>query len=439
VNKKKVLGIATSLMVSIGVLLPIHSMAANTITINYWSHVNPPANDLEKILVGKFEKANPGIKVNFLPVAESDIATKFTTSLAGGGGPDLINLFSSFWPQYASQGLLSNVDYMAYAQGQGQKPADAAAAKKFFGDVYASKVVNGFKINGAQVGVPHEVSNYAFWTNADMFKAAGLDPVKDFPKTWEGLIKTCPAILKANPGKSAIVLPLFNAGEEYLVFDQMVRSSGGILFSQDGKTPYLDSPAAVKALTLWRDLVKKYKCINPSLGPTASTDNIDVFGGASSAMLAAAGSWYIPYLKDSFPKIYTSYKVGSPPVFAGSKPAGGAIYSYALLVPKQSKNTAAAWKLAGYLSANGQEFFNKTGVWLGDKKTLASAETAKSPHWAVFKNNLDTGVFLPPIIPIDAVTEKLKAAIEGAILGSEDPKKALATAQQAVIKLLAKK
>ena len=80
----------------------------------------------------------------------------------------------------------------------------------------------------------------------------------------------------------------------------------------------------------------------------------------------------------------------------------------------------------------------QTGVWLGDKATLASAETAKSPQWAIFKENLDTGVFLPPIIPIDAVTEKLKAAIEGAILGTTDPKAALATAQKAVLKLLSK-
>ena len=437
-QKKKLFLLLSSLILGTSLVSPIHSVAAGQITINYWSHVNPPANDLDKILIARFEKANPNIKVNFLPVAESDIATKFTTAIAGGGGPDLINLFSSFWPKYASQGLLASVDYMAYAQGQGKNISSLSDAKKYFEDVYSPKVVSGFQINGAQVGVPHEVSNYAFWVNTDMYKKAGLDATKNFPSTWEDVIKNCGPILKANPGKSGLVLPLFSAGEEYLVFDQMVRSAGGLLFSADGKTPYLDSAASIKALTLWRDLVKKYKCIIPSLGPTASTDNIDVFGSASSAMLAAAGAWYIPYLQGSFPKVYQTYKVGSLPVFAGSKPAGGAIYSYALLVPKQSKNTAAAWKLAGFLAANGQEFFNKTGVWLGDKTTLSSAETAKSPHWDIFKNNLDTGVFLPPIIPIDPVTEKLKAAIEGAVLGTADPKTALSTAQKAVLKLLGK-
>lgn len=437
-KNKKIFALLSSVLVCASIFSPVNSMAASQVTINYWTHVNPPANDLEKILISRFEKANPNIKVNFLPVGESDIATKFTTSMSGGGGPDLINLFSSLWPKYASTGLLASVDYMAYAQGHGQKPANVSDAKKYFEGIYSSKVVAGFQINGAQMGVPHEVSNYSFWINSDMYKKAGLDSVAKFPKTWEDVIANCAPILKSNPGKSAVVLPLFNAGEQYLVFDQMVRSAGGLLFSADGKTPYLDSAASVKALTLLKDLVKKYKCVIPSLGPTASTDNIDVFGGGSSAMLAAAGSWYIPYLQDSFPKVYKSFKVGLLPVFAGSKPAGGAIYSYALLVPKQSKNAAAAWKLAGFLAANGQEFFNKTGVWLGDKATLASAETAKSPQWAIFKENLDTGVFLPPIIPIDAVTEKLKAAIEGAILGTTDPKAALATAQKAVLKLLSK-
>ena len=205
---------------------------------------------------------------------------------------------------------------MAYAQGHGQKPANVSDAKKYFEGIYSSKVVAGFQINGAQMGVPHEVSNYSFWINSDMYKKAGLDPVAKFPKTWEDVIANCAPILKSNSGKSAVVLPLFNAGEQYLVFDQMVRSAGGLLFSADGKTPYLDSAASVKALTLLKDLVKKYKCVIPSLGPTASTDNIDVFGGGSSAMLAAAGSWYIPYLKDSFPKVYKSFKVGLLPVFA---------------------------------------------------------------------------------------------------------------------------
>ena len=140
-------------------------MAANQVTINYWSHVNPPANDLDKILIARLEKANPNIKVNFLPVAESDIPTKFTTAISGGGGPDLINLFSSLWPKYASTGLLASVDYMAYAQGQGQKPANVSDAKKYFESIYTPKVVAGFQINSTQIGVPHEVSNYAFWTN----------------------------------------------------------------------------------------------------------------------------------------------------------------------------------------------------------------------------------------------------------------------------------
>jgi ABC-type glycerol-3-phosphate transport system substrate-binding protein len=35
-------------------------------------------------------------------------------------------------------------------------------------------------------------------------------------------------------------------------FQPLTEQFGGELLSDDGKTAYLDSPAAVKALTLWR-------------------------------------------------------------------------------------------------------------------------------------------------------------------------------------------
>ncbi len=44
---------------------------------------------------------------------------------------------------------------------------------------------DGIRFAGKLYGVPTEVSNYACYLNNAMWKAAGLDPRQDFPKTWE--------------------------------------------------------------------------------------------------------------------------------------------------------------------------------------------------------------------------------------------------------------
>ena len=43
---------------------------------------------------------------------------------------------------------------------------------------YLPAVVGGYTFNGQIFGVPHEVSQFAYWINTDMFKAAGLDASK---------------------------------------------------------------------------------------------------------------------------------------------------------------------------------------------------------------------------------------------------------------------
>jgi len=129
--------------------------------------------------------------------------------------------------------------------------------------------------------------------------------------------------------------------------------------------------------------------------------------------------------------------VGQLPVFnAKDKPAGGAIYSYSLLVPKTSKQSVEAWKFGIWLSSKGQRYFNATGVWLGDLETLNSKDTAKSDNWAAFKEAIDTGEFLPTVTSYLQWTDIVRVMIESVILGTTTPEAAAKTAQADAVKLL---
>ena len=407
--------------------------AGQTITISYWTHDNGPTNVFEKTLIAQYQAANPNIKIDYLAIPGADLPTKLATSIAGGGGPDLVNVIRRAVPQLASKGLLTPVNFAQVAEVYGADYKGTNKGKAYFDTLYSPKVKAAFIWAGQQVGIPHEVAAYTFWTNTSFTTKAGI---KTFPKTWADVTASCKAISDANPGVTPLVLPLNSSGQMYQVFDAIVRSAGGKLITLDGKTPSLNTPSVIKSLALWRDLVKN-KCIDPSIGPIAGATASDLFAQGKSAMNMSSASWYLPYLKDGYPKIYSNYDVGQAPTFnATDKPVGGAIYSYALLVPKTSKQKVAAWKFGIWLSSKGQDYFNATGVWLGDLKTLNSAETAKSERWDVFKAGIDTGEFLPTVTSYVQWTDIVRLMIESVILGTTTPESAAATAQAAAVKLL---
>jgi len=400
--------------------------AADKITITYWTHVNPPAQAVEKKLVARYQALHPGVSIDYLPLDFNSLPTKLTTAVAGGGGPDLFNLFQSFVPALVQRQFVVPVDFKAFGVG------DRAG----FATHYLPSTVQGFSFNGQVYGIPHEVSNFAFWINQSAFKAAGLNPAKDFPTTWDQVATLGKKLTVRKNGKTVqegISLPLYNALRDTLVLDALTRQAGGLLFSADGKKVYLTSPAAIKALSMWSDLVHVHKINDPSLGPTASTDNLDLFGNGTAAMTNVGGSWFISYMKAGFPKGYNSYMVGPEPHFAGGPKVGADLYGFGLFVTSTSKQQAATWQFARFLADNGQTYFNDAGIWLGDKATLA---TAKTPHWDVFKKSFGQGFFLPPLTHFNEISAILERAIERVALNKVSAAQSLKQAQQEVQPLL---
>ena len=99
----------------------------------------------------------------------------------------------------------------------------------------------------------------SLFINNKAFAAAGLDPVKDAPKTWKDLMALGPKLKKVQGNRTvqkAFDFPYHSPRWEMQCFQPLVEQFGGKILSDDGKTAYLNSPEAVKALTLWRDVTK---------------------------------------------------------------------------------------------------------------------------------------------------------------------------------------
>jgi multiple sugar transport system substrate-binding protein len=404
------------------------SAAAKTVTISYWTHVNAPTNIFEKKLITQFQKANPTIKIKYLPVEWGVLPTKVKTSIAAGGGPDLFNFFGAYAPELMSKHYVAPVDLKAFGLKNGKKDLLAK---------YLPAVVNGYSVGSTVYGIPHEVSNHAFWINTDYFKAAGLDPVKDFPKTYDDVIRIAKQLQTLSNGpKEGLVLPQYNAIRETLTLQMMARQAGGSLFSEDAKKAQLNSAPVVKALQMWGDLVNIDKINQPSLGPVASNYPEDLFGAGTAGMNNTGGPWVVNILKDTYPKVNSTYTVGQQPTFTSGVKAGGTLYGFGLFVPVTSKHKAEAWKFASFLSSKGQQYFDETGVWLGDNATLNSAKTKTVPHWSEFSKNYAAGKFFPAIVRYAELSDVIQRAIQRVVLEGQSASTSLAKAQTEAIPLM---
>jgi ABC-type glycerol-3-phosphate transport system substrate-binding protein len=139
-------------------------------------------------------------------------------------------------------------------------------------------------------------------------------------------------------------------------------------------------------------------------------------------------------MSDTYPTI--KYKVLQQPTFKGGIQAGGTLYGFGLFVPSTSKQKAAAWKFAAFLQSKGQDYFDKTGVWLGDNKTFKSAATKAYPSWSAFATNFAAGEFLPPIVKYSELIDVIDRAIQRVVLEKKSASESLAVAQSEALLLM---
>lgn len=397
------------------------------ITLNYWTHVNEPSQIVEQKLIDAYEAEHTNVTINYLPVDFGSLPAKLNSAIAGGGGPDIFNYFQSYAPGLASKGYLAPVDFAAFGV------ADQAE----FNARYTEAIAAGYSdADGNAIGIPHEVSTYQFWINNDHFAAAGLDPVADYPSTWEE-VATVAAALQAAPGgpKEGIALSLNNPVRDTLILDAMARQAGQGLFSEDGLTAYVDSPEAIRALQTLGDFANVQKVNNPSLGPTASTNAEDLFGAGTAGMVNVGGAWFAPTLASTYPDI--SYTVGQYPTF-GLNEIGANLYGFGLYVPVTSAHQAEAWKFARYLADNADAYFEGAGVWLGDNETLSGDATASVKNWDVFSEGFNRGYFLPPLVNYNEISQALENAIQRTVVNGMPADESLAQARAEIEPLLAK-
>ena len=86
--------------------------AKSVVTLQYWNTYNQAdaeGRTMENIIIPRFEKLNPGIKVKSTYVVYADLLPKFIATSAAGDPPDVLRSDIAWVAQLAQQGLAVNV------------------------------------------------------------------------------------------------------------------------------------------------------------------------------------------------------------------------------------------------------------------------------------------------------------------------------------------
>src|SRR5262245_6679088 len=376
---------------------------AQQVTLKIWMHEHPPRIAIDKAIIAEFEKAHPNIKIQYDVIGTSEYSTKLLTAFASGSGPDVFNQTSALVAQYYTSRIMAPVDYAA--MGYADEKALAA--------VYTTGL-DGIRFGGRVYGIPTEVSNYACYTNNAMWKEAGLDPNKDFPKTWEEF----PAVAEKLTQRDANGVPRrrgfdFNwpsAGAFWNSFNALLQQRGGSLAGEGAYKATFDTPANRRTVQFLVDWANKYR-----LGGPQYTDSRTDFLGGKLATDCTFGIWGIPQVRDA--KI--DFTVRPAPRFADATSDNGMnAYAYYMMVNARSSPAVqkAAWSYARYYTDQAARLFAGAGLFVPRQEVAAKATDADSQ---VFLNELKKAKFPPRVVGYSQVSDAIFRGRDRMVQGGE--------------------
>ena len=287
-----------------------------------------------------FQEKNPGIQVEYINIPSNEYLAKITAMMAAGSPPDVFFINNIDFPGLASRGVL--------------KPLDPFIQRDKYptGDIFPG-ILKAFQWEGAQYGLPRDVSNLVVFYNRNLLRKAGLpDPKPDW--TWDDFLRYAKALTVEKDGKRVQWGVSFQTF--YLFWEPWVWSAGGRFYSPDHSKFLLNSPPSVEGLQFYLDLRYKHH-VAPTPEEAQDRGAFTMFLNGQTGMIVD-GRWRVPTLKarakfdfDVVP--FPRGKAGSIVDIDGS----------GWVMAAGTRNPEAAWKLLSFLAGpEAIQIFTKTGL-----------------------------------------------------------------------------
>lgn len=345
-----------------------------TITYAFWDASQKPA--IQANLAG-FNKEYPNIKVNLDVTPYETYWTKVQTQASSNTLPDLFWMNGPNFQLYASNGKIAPIT--SEVKGGYITPKN-----------YPSALVDLYRYDGVQYGVPKDFDTIGLWYNKAIFAKAGVDVPSD-GWTWDDLSTAANTI--SEKLKSDGVYGVAGGMDGQTTYYNTIFQAGGSVV--DGKKSGYDSSADQAGISYWTDLIKSGA--SPTIQQLTDTSADKWFTSGKVAMYYG-GSWFRGAIGTA--EVKDDVQVAALPQ---GKEKATVIHGVSNVVAANSKNAQAARALQVYLASKAaQQQQGKLG-------SIIPAFTGTQASFADSLPGVDLQVFLDEVayakpLPVSANT-----------------------------------
>ncbi len=361
--------------------------------------------------LGRYE-AETGVAITLESFPPASFRERLTTTVLGGGGPDIASVDSAWVSGLAASEILTPID----------EEFGLIADQFFEGPVDTGAYL------GVQYAVPWYTNNVALYWNKTMFQEAGLDGP---PETWDQLVEYG----KQLTTDDQYGLMLGTAGFGPFLWFPFAWQNGAELISEDGTEALFASPEGIEA---WEFLAGLY--LDEGIVPEdikSATESWDQYFAPfiqERVAMMMTGDWGIRPIREGAPDL--DFGVAPLPV---GKEAATVIGGYDLAIPVSSEKQAAAWDFLEWFTAQEQEPILQAYNRIPARKSILDSEYAtEDPFTQVFIEQAAVGRARATVPEWSSIEDQILAdAWTAVILGQAEPAEALTTAAEETNALLA--
>lgn len=359
----------------------------------------------------KFEEENEGLKVNVQAIPWGNAHDKLLTAVASGEGPDVVQLGTTWVPEFADAGAILDLsdymdDYPEFAQ------------ENYFEGI-TSVTNNGDEV----VGIPWYVDTRVLYYRTDTLKEVGYDKA---PATWDELQDAASKLAARGDDQYGLDI---DQNDQITPF--IFAWQNGYEADLENNDLNLDSPEFIGAIEYYNSFFK-----NGYSQKETGTDIIQGFSDESKPMFFS-GPWMISILNDQAPDIKGKWATAvMPKKETNTSSMGGSVLS----VFKSSDNVDNALKFISYMSEVDTQL-----EWLEISNTLPARTEAwedealtENANFKVFGEQLKNAKPGLQIESFERIAQELLSSLERINVGGEDLQKEMENFNKEALKIYGK-
>ena len=385
------------------------------VTLNEWDGGDGTKSALLRELIAQYEQMHPNVTVKF----ETDVKSlKVAAAIAAGTAPAIFEASDANLQKYIAAKAVEPLPPAAW----GQTAVDGVVA------LYLPHVLDAITAGHSLYAVPDQLNAHSLYINNRLFRAAGLDPAKDAPKTWDDVARLNKMLTRKQGDrvvqKGFEMRYVCDDGHwQAHMFHILVYQAGGDVI-KDGRAAF-NSEAGQRALASWKSLV-----VAPAVTNNTCSSPYQDFAVEQDAM-TFAGPHVGKIVERINPAMQGNYTVAPLPQLRPDHPAA-LIYSFNWTVNTRASaaQKRVAWDLIHFMSSKPEVWWQRIQFLQGTKDWLGMPVARNTPFMSAFTHDMSVGRPLGRTTYYADLQTIIARMVDKVVLKDVDARSALADAEQ---------